>query len=233
LPPPLEPRDGDPLAALVERIQAGVDVERSFAELHRHCRPKLLRFFSRQGAQPAAGEDLTQETFVRVFQSIGSFERRSRFSAWLFEIALNVFRNDARFRGAAKREGFEQPLAEEVDAEAEAWTGSAPPLAATGLSPYEETLGRERREALREALETLPGQMRRCALLRFKQELKYREIGEVLGLSIDTVKAHLYQARTRLQGVLRAGELIDLAEDDPPDEEGDKRGPKRPKGVRS
>ena len=70
---------------------------------------------------------------------------------------------------------------------------------APGGSPAQEAYERERREALARALEGLPPQMRQVLTLRIDQDLKYREIAEVLQISIETVKAHLFQARQRLR----------------------------------
>jgi RNA polymerase sigma-70 factor (ECF subfamily) len=55
-----------------------------------------------------------------------------------------------------------------------------------------------------EILQQMPEQMRRCFLLRFGEEMKYREIAEVMSISIQTVKSHLHQARARLREGLEA-----------------------------
>ena len=62
-----------------------------------------------------------------------------------------------------------------------------------------EVLEDERQHAMREAIRELPDQMRRCLTLRVYQDLSYREIATVMKLKIDTVKAHLFQARARLK----------------------------------
>ena len=69
---------------------------------------------------------------------------------------------------------------------------------------------------LRKAVGEMPAQMRRCVLLRVYQDLKYREIAEVMGIKLDTVKAHLGQARARLERELGDGGQIParLREDD-------------------
>ena len=101
---------GDPVSSWVEEIQAGTDAERNFERLFRHFRPRVIRFFSERGLEPALCEELTQDTFLRAFDHLHHFERRSQFSTWLFEIAKNVFNNELRSRQAAKRDGYELPL---------------------------------------------------------------------------------------------------------------------------
>jgi RNA polymerase sigma factor (sigma-70 family) len=63
-------------------------------------------------------------------------------------------------------------------------------------------LRKERTRLLRDAIERLPEQMRKCLVLRVYHEMKYREIATVLKLSPETVKVHLFQARRRLQADL-------------------------------
>ena len=62
-----------------------------------------------------------------------------------------------------------------------------------------DVLEDERRRAMRKAIRELPAQMRRCLTLRIYHDLSYQEIATVMKLKIDTVKAHLFQARTRLK----------------------------------
>jgi RNA polymerase sigma-70 factor (ECF subfamily) len=206
---------GDPVSSWVEQIQAGIDSEANFERLFRHFRPRVTRFFSKRGLEPALCEELTQDTFFRAFDRIRSFERRSQFSTWLFEIAKNAFNNELRSRQAAKRDGYELPLQEERDPDEDDRAKVASPLISKAPSPYDEVERREQRLALRKALDTLPPQMRRCIFLRLDQDLKYREIAETLRISIDTVKAHLGQAKVRLQWMLADpdGELARLDEE--------------------
>jgi RNA polymerase sigma factor (sigma-70 family) len=76
-------------------------------------------------------------------------------------------------------------------------------LPASELDPLDEMIEQSGREELARALDELPEQMRRCCLLRYGRGLKYKEIAEELGISIETVKAHLFQGRKRLLSILR------------------------------
>ncbi|MBW8875868.1 MAG: sigma-70 family RNA polymerase sigma factor [Acidobacteria bacterium] len=194
-----EPAADDPVAAWVAQIQAGVDVERNFERLYERFHPRLFAFFRRHGLAPERCEELAQDALFNAFDKIASFEHRSRFSTWLWGIAGHLYVNEQRRMGAAKRDGVELPLEESQPADTERRRPGGVVLKAAGPSPYEEVEKKEQLATLREALISLPPKMQRCAILRFHQGLKYREIAEVMRLSLDTVKAHLGQARQVLQ----------------------------------
>lgn len=189
---------------LIARLQTGIDVDASSRRLFEILRPRLISFFLRYRFSTEEAQDLTQETFFRVFRGIGTFRRESRFERWLFEIAGNVYRNELRRRGAVKREGRDEPL--DIVMERDPVSDRPVPTSPrSGSDPLAEVLEKERLEELRRALEAMPPQMRRCLFLRIEQGLKYREIAVVMKISIDTVKAHLHQARQRLKEELGEG----------------------------
>jgi RNA polymerase sigma-70 factor (ECF subfamily) len=191
--------DDDPIK-LIEEIQAGVRVEENFGKLFKRFRGSVHSFFRRKGFSREESSDLTQDVFLRVFKGIAAFRRESRFERWLGEIANHVYFNEIRRRKTEKRDGFEQSLDAPVE-------GEDGPLPGTTVvdpepSPEDEVVRGERLEQLRAALEGLPVQMRRCCLLRYAQGLKYQEIADIMKISIETVKAHLHQARKRLIALL-------------------------------
>jgi RNA polymerase sigma-70 factor, ECF subfamily len=178
----------EPVQEIIARLQAaGSPREEDFRRLFDLYYPRVLHFFARRGFPPQDCQDLTQETFLGIYRGIGTFRRDARFETWLFRIATNAYRKRLRHGTAGKREGQEVPLEPE----------GAPD--AREPSADEEMLRRERSRRLREAVEKLPEQMRRCLTLRVYQEMKYREIAALLRLSPETVKVHLFQARRRLR----------------------------------
>jgi RNA polymerase sigma-70 factor (ECF subfamily) len=194
----------DDILKIIEEIQAGIRVEENSEKIYRKFRPRVRSFFLSKGFSPQESEDLTQDVFLRVFKSIDTFRRESRFERWLWEIASHIYLNEIRRRRTEKRDAREQSL----DAATETEDGSTPTLALPSAdpSPEEEVIRNERSKALHAALKELPDQMRRCCILRYERGLKYREIAALMGISIETVKAHLHQARKR---------LMDLLGDDP------------------
>jgi RNA polymerase sigma-70 factor (ECF subfamily) len=193
----------DPILLLVEQIQKGIRREENSRLLFDIHRPRVFSYFARKGFSPEENQDLTQETFLRVFNAIDSFRRESRFEWWMFEIADSVYKNELRRRKANKRDGIEQSLDVPVSAEAPAGPGLV--LAAGDPSPEEEAVRRERLARVRSALRDLPPQMRLCCVLRYERGLKYQEIATVMNISIETVKAHLHQARKKLIAMLGDG----------------------------
>jgi len=202
---PIEAELDDPVARLVSQIQSGIDVERNFERLHQLYHPRLIRYFFLQGQPPAVCEELTQEAFLRVFNEIGTFQHRSKFTTWLYSIVRNLNLNERRKSRAAKRDGYEQPLEEEIAPGAEEPWNFAPALVSNAPRADEEIERREQSAILQKAISGLPPQMRRCVFLRVNQGLKYREVAVVMGINIDTVKAHLGQATARLRRELGGG----------------------------
>jgi RNA polymerase sigma-70 factor (ECF subfamily) len=192
---------------ILAEMQAGIPAERSFRRLIGFYHHPVQRFFARRGFSSDDCLDLTQETFLGIYTGLSSFRRDASFDTWLFKIAMNVLLKRRRRQGAHKRAGEEVALEEAGEREDAAGPTDESP------APADQLLGKERSRLLRQAVEKLPPQMRRCLLLRVYQDLKYREIADVMSLSIETVKAHLYQARARLQTEL--GSYFD-----PPPEEG-------------
>lgn len=182
---------------IVEELQAGISMEENFRLLCETWNRPLYHFFSKRGFPPQDCLDLTQETFLGIYRGIGSFRRDARFETWLFTVATNAFRKRLRTGAADKRSGQEVSLEGGEDDR-----GLEDRVAADEPAPGEAMLWKERARLLRDAIERLPEQMRKCLVLRVYHEMKYREIATVLKLSPETVKVHLFQARRRLQAEL-------------------------------
>ena len=197
---PVSPDLVDDTFRAIEDIQAGIRMEENAEKLYRRFRPGVRSFFQRKGFSPQECEDLTQDVFLRVFKSIDTFRRESRFERWLWEIKAHIYSNEVRRRRTEKRDAREQSL--DAVPETEDGAGSALDLPAAEPSPEEKVVRREQSRALRAALKSLPDQMRRCCILRYEKGYKYQEIATLMKISIETVKAHLHQARKRLTVLL-------------------------------
>jgi RNA polymerase sigma-70 factor (ECF subfamily) len=202
----MSPLDDDPSRRLVELIQKGIAAEASFEQLHRLHIKRVRNFFQQRGFSPEDALDLTQDVLLRVFRGIASFRLEAGFKTWLFEIADHVYQNELRRRGAGKRKGWEISLETGGKDEEGQPAGYEPPPSEPRA--LDDVLERERSIALSQAIQALPDQMRTCFLLRYDQGRKYKEIAVLMKISIDTVKAHLFQARKRLKL-----ELADDSED--------------------
>jgi RNA polymerase sigma-70 factor, ECF subfamily len=187
------------LQKIIDQLQAGHAVEESFRLLCEWYHRPLYAFFVRRGFSHADCLDLTQETFLGIYRGIGSFRRDARFETWLFKVATNAFRKRLRWEVAGKRAG------EEVSLDAAPGEEDDRPVfqpVAEGPPPGASLFQAERARLLREAVDRLPVQMRKCLILNVYQERKVREIAQLLHLSPETVKVHLFQARRRLQTAL-------------------------------
>jgi RNA polymerase sigma-70 factor (ECF subfamily) len=188
------PEDDLELRRTIAELQSGVRIEANSRRIFDRYYPWVRRFFVRRGYTAQDSEDLAQETLGRVFRQLSSFRNESTFDSWLFAVAANLHRNESRRRHRKKREGPEVSMDERSSDGAPPWEP-----AAAEASPARTAYEKERREALAKAVQELPPQMRQVLALRVDHELKYREIAAVLQISIETVKAHLFQARQRLR----------------------------------
>jgi len=193
--------DDEWLQQILDALQAGRDVEENFRLLCERYHRSLYSFFSRRGFSPADCLDLTQETFLGIYQGIGSFRRDARFETWLFKVATNAWRKRLRWEVAGKRAAEEVPLDTALGADDE--RSAFQPVAEDPL-PGDALLEAERSRLLREAVDRLPDQMRKCLVLSVYHDFKVREIAQLLHLSPETVKVHLFQARRRLQKTLES-----------------------------
>lgn len=193
--------DRDPVE-LIREIKQGLNVEANFHWLFERHYAQILRFFRRKGFDPEECRDLTQETFISVYKGLKDLRQAEQFESWLFAIAHNVWCSLIESRAALKRSATLLSL------DWQDKNDDHPPiagrLAATGADPLTVALDKEKLEKLREALERLPTQMRRCAQLRVVHEMSYLEIASLMGVSVNTVKAHLHQAQQALRAHLSA-----------------------------
>jgi RNA polymerase sigma-70 factor (ECF subfamily) len=185
---------------LIREIKRGLNVEANFHWLFERHYARILRFFRRKGFDTEDCRDLTQETFISVYRGLKDLRQEEQFESWLFAIAHNVWCSLIESRSAQKRSVTLLPL------EGEGESGDRPPIAARladkSASPLTVVLEKEKLEKLREALQHLPQQMRRCAHLRVVHDLSHVEIAALMGISVNTVKAHLHQAQKTLRAQL-------------------------------
>lgn len=182
---------------LVSELQQGRAREENFRLLHERYYARLFRFFRNKQLPPEDCRDLIQKVFISVYKGLSGFRHDSHFETWLFKIALNSYVSEIEHRRAAKRDGVEVPIVDERPDE-----GAGPVsygIADDRADPAVELLEREKLEKMREAMNELPEQMRRCVQLRIAKELSYQEIASVMGISINTVKAHLHQSQKVLR----------------------------------
>lgn len=169
---------------LVKRAQRGD--ERAYGAIVDAYRLPVFNYILRTVSDRELAEDLTQETFLRVWRSLPGFGHRAQLSTWLFQVAKNVVLDALRARDSRPRT-----------------TELVPEVTPTVLdAPVEQA------ETIRElwsAVEALNLDLRTALLLRDVVGLSYNEIADALDVSLPTVKWRIYKARERVQ--LRLTEL--------------------------
>lgn len=194
---------------LFERFRRG---ERAaFEVLLRRHRAPLFTFVLRTlgTGDRARAEDLVQDTFVRVIKGAGEWQQRARFSTWLFTIARNLCLDSMRREKHRRAESLDQPAGDE-DGRA---LGDA--IEGTEAGPERRAEASRLRPVLEAALAGLPPEQREVFVLRESAGVPFKEIGELTGVSENTVKSRMRYALEALRKALAAaGVEGDLADDD-------------------
>ena len=165
----------------------------ALADLLARYQNRLYRYLLRLGRDPATAEDLFQQTWLRVAQSIRQFDPRHNFEAWLFRVARNLAIDHLR---RYRPESLDEPLP----------SGDLPGERVPSPDPgaFHALLAGERARRVARALDALPAIHREVLTLRFEEEMKLEEIAEVLGTPLSTVKSRLRRALDSLRERLLA-----------------------------
>lgn len=173
------------------------DETRDFQTIYAVYQPKLLRYLGRL-VNPAEAEDLTQEVFVKVSQSLPAFRGESKLSTWLYRIATNAATD--RLRTVSFKHDRNQELLDDT-----VETGNTQTLALEESPSLEQLLLRkEMAQCFMDYLGQLAPAYRAVIILSELEELSNNEIAEVLGLSLDVVKIRLHRGRAKLFEALKA-----------------------------
>ena len=162
----------------------------AFAELVRRYGGSVLRYLTRMSRSREQADDLFQETFKRVHEKAHTF-RGSRFRPWLFAIATRVAVDGLRRRRCLRVVSMNPKLDcyEKNDGGLDAVA-----VADNSFNPSQAAERAEQAEQVRQTVELLPAKQRATLVLAYYQQLSYREVAEVLGCSIGTVKVQMYRA---------------------------------------
>lgn len=131
-------------------------------------------------------EDAAQEIFLRAFKSIGTFKLEKRFGTWLYTIGVNYLK---KLYSKIKR----FPNQTELETEQ---------TASEVRGPEELSERRERKREIREAVQTLPGNIRTATILYYLEEKSVEEVSEIMEISKENVKSRLHRARKKLRNIL-------------------------------
>ena len=171
--------------------------ERAFNEVVLRYQDRVYKIVFRMLNNRQEAEDITQEVFVTVFKSIGSFREEARFSTWLYRIATNHSKNRIKY---LSRRNFHRATPLE-DAGELSGQKEGPTMFLQALVPQPDKLveGRQAQANLHRALNELDEEHRALIVLRDLEHLSYQEICEISGLPEGTVKSRLHRARLALR----------------------------------
>lgn len=168
-------------------------------ELVRRYERPVFSLVLRLTGDRALAEDLAQETFVRTLSHIDSYRTELKFSSWIFRIAHNAAVDHLRRRHPETLSLDGDPNAESLEEAAAGAIAVADP----GASPLDQLVAAELGAQIEGAIAQLRPAYRTCVILRYVEELSYKEIAQTLDLPIGTVKTHLHRARLELQALLK------------------------------
>jgi len=191
---PAHAREADSDAHIVARVQAGEVA--AFDRLILKYRERLYSIIYNLTSNREDAADLTQETFIKAFQSINRFKGKSSFFTWIYRIAVNATYTHLRRNRLRRFFSFEHMHEDLAPAEVlEAIT------AKTNLS--KEGAMKELQERLNEALQTLSLKHRTVVVLFEIEAMSHQEIAEVMNCSVGTVRSRLHYAKQQLQTQLQ------------------------------
>ena len=178
---------------LINRAKSGDS--KAYEGLLKKYRNSVYNLVYRMVRDAEEAEDLTQEAFIKAFNSLASFNEEYAFSTWLYKIATNNCIDFFRKR-KLQTYSLDKPI-QYKDSEIQH------EIPDPDLNPEKSIMARERSRTIQEAIKTLPEKYYTARILRHNGEKSYEEIAEILNLPLGTVKARIFRAREMLNKELK------------------------------
>jgi len=173
-------------AESIKSILAGHTAE--FTHLVKAYETSVFRIVMGFVHQKEDAEDITQEVFVKVYQSLDSFEGRSSFSTWLYRIAIHTSLNELKRR---KRRTLWSMAADMLQ------------LPSTNKNPEQALAEKTEQDEIRKAIDRLPEKQRMAFILSRYEELPQRDVALIMEISEGAVEQLLLRARDNLKKTLQ------------------------------
>ena len=167
---------------LIERCLGG-DEEGFEMLVKKHQNHVINTVYSLIGATRDA-DDIAQEVFIKVYKNLVSFNKKAKFSTWLYRITVNTAYNHLKKEKRSVPSDYVQA--------ADVFRKSS----------LEELESREKQELIRKSIERLPFRFRRVIVLKEIEGLSYKDIAKTLGCRLGTVESRLFRARRMLKKIL-------------------------------
>jgi RNA polymerase sigma-70 factor (ECF subfamily) len=184
-------------AQLIDRCKAG-DIN-AFNTIVRRWEKNIYNFVLRYLGSKEVSRDVCQSTFVRAYQNLSRLRDPDRFSTWLYQIAVNLCRDEIRRQGRKRTISLDHLTADNHRA------GQRLPVIDNACRdhPENQMQNGSLRELLNRALQKLPEEQRAVIVMKEYQGLKFAEIADVLETSENTVKSRMYYGLTALRKVFK------------------------------
>lgn len=181
---------------LVERVQRGD--KKAFDLLVLKYQQRVANLVSRYIRDPSETLDVTQEAFIKAYRALPNFRGDSAFYTWLYRIAINTAKNFLVAQGR-------RPPGTDIDADTAEQLDVGVRLK-EHATPEHHLLEAELAEAVRQAIDDLPEDLRTAITLRELEGLSYEEIANAMDCPVGTVRSRIFRARaaidTRLKPLL-------------------------------
>jgi len=185
--------------AIIEGMTRGD--QRAFRELVDRFKKKVYYLALDMAGNPIDAEDISQEVFLKVYRSFGTFRKGAKLGSWLYRITYNASIDHLRRKGSAP-----EAMADEI---IEASAGSDAGLPRRGpADPAEGLESHQLQDRIARALDKVSPQEKAVFVLRHYEDLQLKDIAESLGLSIGSVKSYLFRAVRKLRLELGTTALI-------------------------
>ncbi|MEZ4585206.1 MAG: sigma-70 family RNA polymerase sigma factor [Gemmatimonadales bacterium] len=169
--------------------------EIAFRELVRRYERPVFSLIFRMVRNKELAEDLSQETFIKVLNAVGTYRPEFKFSSWVFKIANNAAIDHLRKRSLDTLSLEGSPHAQTP----EMIEATALQISERGETQLEEVENRELGRTIEAAIDELRPEYRSCILLRHVEGRTYEEIADILNLPLGTVKTYIHRARNELR----------------------------------
>ena len=168
--------------------------EGAFEVLFQRYESPALSFIHRLIGDQSRTEALGQEAFLRIFKDAKSYQYPRSFTTWFYTIVRNLCKNELRWRSRHPTVSIEENIDHSERSGSDHSARIADFLKSESTDPLDRMVSREMNQKLEMALKALPDLEREILILNRFQRLKYREISEIVGVPISTVRARIYSA---------------------------------------
>jgi RNA polymerase sigma-70 factor, ECF subfamily len=187
-------------AAMVQRAVAGDN--RAFDWLVIKYEARVARLVARWVRDPGLCEDVTQETFIKAYKALGQFRGDAKFYTWLYRIAVNSAKK-AVMRANKDPVRSQSSLENDGDDETSGDAWEQTHMAVDEQTPESALASKEIAQAINQAMDALPAELREAITLREIEGMSYDDIALAMECPIGTVRSRIFRAREAISARIK------------------------------